>query len=212
MRPLPGEPRRGRLRPLRQHLGTCYYCGVRPPDRSHDSPVGPQVPSRRAAGPTGPLSSVPSVVGFPLASFSIFGVRAEGPFPGPEHPWGGFMKIMPLCGFALAVLASRAGIAQDEKSAPGAEKVSGSAEKATQDPTRKLSDEERAFIEKEVERRVKEALEKEKAKEKAKEPPPAPGAQDQGAKIEELDRKVNDVIEAQKKVRPSEFNPSIGLV
>jgi hypothetical protein len=71
---------------------------------------------------------------------------------------------------------------------------------------RKLSDEEKSFIEKEVERRVKEALDAAKA--------PAAPLQDkeQGAKIEELDRKVNEVIEAQKKVRPGEFNPAIGLV
>jgi hypothetical protein len=86
------------------------------------------------------------------------------------------------------------------------QKKSDASEKSDEGLPRKLSDEEKTFIEKEVERRVKEALEA------AKTSAASPQDKDQGAKIEELDRKVNEVIEAQKKVRPGEFNPAIGLV
>jgi hypothetical protein len=91
-------------------------------------------------------------------------------------------------------------VAQEE------EKKSTAGEKKDEGLPRKLSDEEKSLIEKEVERRVKEALDAAKAA------APAPQDKDQGAKIEELERKVDEVIENQKKVRPSEFNPAIGLV
>lgn len=118
------------------------------------------------------------------------------------------MINMLRCGFVVAVVMSLVGsaFAQDEKSGADGQKKSSAALKADEGQPHKLSDEEKAFIEKEVERRVKEALEAAKAA------ATTPQAKDEGAKIEELDRKVNDVIEGQKKVRPGEFNPSIGLV
>jgi hypothetical protein len=115
---------------------------------------------------------------------------------------------MPPCGLVVAMLMSIVGVAVAQEKALNADesKKPGSAEKATEDLPRKLSDEEKSFIELEVQRRLKEALDA------AKPAAAAPQDKDQGAKIEELDRKVNEVIEAQKKVRPSEFNPAIGLV
>ena len=112
------------------------------------------------------------------------------------------MRRVRLCGFVFVVLiaSGRWAVSQETPKRP---ETAGSLDEA---PPRKLSDEEKALIEKEVERRVKEALDAAKAA------AATPQDKDQGAKIEELDRKVNEVIEAQKKVRPGEFNPAIGLV
>jgi hypothetical protein len=108
------------------------------------------------------------------------------------------VRLFGFVSFAVVLVGGWADT-QEQKKSDGAEKID-------EGPPRKLSDEEKTFIEKEVERRVKEALEA------AKTSAPTPQDKDQGAKIEELDRKVNEVIEAQKKVRPGEFNPAIGLV
>src|ERR1041384_5908498 len=102
------------------------------------------------------------------------------------------MRRLRLFGFVPIVMLAVGGwaVAQEGSNKPDA---SG---KSDEGLPRKLSDEEKTFIENEVARRVKEALDAAKATNTPVQD------KDQGAKIEELDKKVNEVIEAQKKVRP----------
>jgi len=101
----------------------------------------------------------------------------------------------------LAVLASA--VAQDEP------KENSKTEKLPDDVRSQLTEDLKPLIEQEVERRLKTALEALRTQPDAQGKPQDPATQ---AQLEELNRKIDQVIEAQKKVRPGEFNPAIGLV
>jgi hypothetical protein len=107
--------------------------------------------------------------------------------------------------YVTVVVVALAGtlIAQDETKKDDSSSPPKSTE--TQELPLKLSDELKTLIDQEVKRRVQEALEA-ALQDKPPQQPVTP------AQIEELNRKVDEVIEANKKVRPSEFNPAIGLV
>jgi hypothetical protein len=120
---------------------------------------------------------------------------------------------VPLCGLVAGMVMTIVGIAVGQEKSQNAEeqKKVETVEKAGEGLPRKLSDEVKGLIEEEVQRRVKEALDAAKvpaapSQEKPQGQPVTP------AQLQELNDKVNQVIEDQKKVRPSEFNPAIGLV
>ena len=115
------------------------------------------------------------------------------------------MRRVRLFGLAsiFAVAFGGVVVAQDDP------KDGSKAQKPPDDGRTQLPDDVKSLIEKEVELRLKAALEALKV-------PPDPQAkpQDQAtqAQIDELNKKVDQVIESEKKVRPGEFNPAIGLV
>jgi hypothetical protein len=113
------------------------------------------------------------------------------------------MRRARLIGFIIALLTSVAerSFAQDNSGAG----------KTEEELRSKLTEDLKPLIEQEVERRLKAALDALKTQ-----PPAAQAKPQEGpvtpAQIEELNKKVDQVVEAQKKVLPSEFNPAIGLV
>lgn len=103
----------------------------------------------------------------------------------------------------FAVAVGSVVVAQDDP------KDGSRAQKLPDDVRTPLPDDVKALIEKEVELRLKAAMDALKA---GSDPQAKPGDQATQAQIDELNRKVDQVIEAEKKVRPGEFNPAIGLV
>lgn len=103
----------------------------------------------------------------------------------------------------LALAVGSVVVAQDDP------KEGSKAEKLPEDTRTQLPDDVKSLIEKEVELRLKAALDALKAQ---ADPQAKPQDQATQAQIDELNKKVDQVIEAEKKVRPGEFNPAIGLV
>lgn len=102
----------------------------------------------------------------------------------------------------IVVAVGGRAIAQDEQE-------NSKAEKLPADVRSQLTEELKPLIEQEVERRLKVALEALKTAPAAQGKPQDPATQ---AQVDELNKKVDQVVEAQKKVHPGEFNPAIGLV
>jgi hypothetical protein len=117
------------------------------------------------------------------------------------------MRRVRLFGIASVIAASLVGraLAQDNKEDSSKEA------KTEADLRSILTEDLKPLIEQEVERRLKAALEALKVQ-----PPAAQAKPQEGpvtpAQIQELNNKVDQVIESQKKVLPGEFNPAIGLV
>src|SRR5258706_1602119 len=116
------------------------------------------------------------------------------------------MRRARLFGFWIAVLAVVPGssFAQENKL------VNPKDEKAEDEVRRKLTEDLKPIIEQEVERRLKAALDALKTQ-PAAQPKPQQGPVSP-QQFQELNKKVDQVVESQKKVHPGEFNPAIGLV
>jgi hypothetical protein len=112
------------------------------------------------------------------------------------------VRLFGFFSFMVVVVGGRL-VAQEDQN------ENSKAEKVPADLRTQLTEDLKPLIEQEVERRLKIALEALKKQPDAQGKPQDPATQ---AQVDELNRKVDQVIEDQKKVRPSEFNPAIGLV
>src|SRR5258706_301086 len=107
------------------------------------------------------------------------------------------MRRIRLFGFVPIIVIALGGwaAAQDNQE-------NSKAQKSPDDLRSQLTEDLKPLIEQEVERRLKTALEALRTQPDTQGKPQDPATQ----------AKIDQVIEAQKKVRPGEFNPAIGLV